>query len=137
MITPEEIELEADANRIDRALADIERYRQEIQMPQSKPDAAIADLLAETKRCHRLTTLEIDNVIAETKRRRKETRSLVPWQLFAVGFAFGGVCFVAAMTLLRFLGYPSSGPIVSRLCLVPAAAIILRRQFGFGEAQRT
>ena len=32
MITPEEIELEADANRIDRALADIERYRQEIQI---------------------------------------------------------------------------------------------------------
>ena len=135
--TPDEIQPDADANRIDKAIADIERYCHEIQTPLSEQDAGVANLLAETERCHRLTTLEIDNVIAETKRRRKETRPLVPWQLFAVGFAFGGVSFVAAMTLLRFLGYPSSGPIVFWLCLVPAAAIILRRQFGFGEAQRT
>ena len=198
MITPEEIELEADANRIDRALADIERYRQEIQMPQSKPDAAIADLLAETKRCQRLTELEIDNVIAETEARReaatkpvgagapasvdqktvsndlsknasenernvltrkltraekraqreaelavkqlsrrREMHPLPPWQLFAVGFIFGVVCFVAAVTLFRFLGYPSSGLVIFWLFIVPAATFVLLRRFGFGEAQKT
>jgi hypothetical protein len=137
MSTPDEIPPDADANRIDKAVADIERYCQEVQMPPSEQDAGVANLLAETERCQRLTALEIDNVIAETKRRRKEVRPLVPWQLFAVGFAFGAVCFVAAVTLFRFLGYPSSGLIIFWLCLVPAAAIILLRQFGFGEAQKT
>ena len=137
MSTLDEIQPDADANRIDKAIADIERHCQEIQMLPNEQDAGVANLLAETERCHRLTALEIDNVIAETKRRRKETRPLVPWQLFAVGFAFGAVCFVAAMTLFGFLGYPSSGPIIFWLCLVPAAAFILRRQFGFDEAQKT
>jgi hypothetical protein len=198
MSTPEEIELDADANRIDRAVADIERYRQEIQMPHSKPDAAIADLLAETKRCQRLTELEIDNVIAETEARReaatkpvgagvpasvdqktvsndlnknasendgnvltrkptraekraqreaelaakqlsrrRETYPLPQWQLFAVGFIFGAVCFVAAVALFRYLGYPSSGLVIFWLFIVPAATFVLLRRFGFGEAQKT
>ena len=198
MSTPDEIEPDADVNRIDRALADIERYRQEIQTPLSKRDAAIADLLAETKRCQRLTELEIDNVIAETEARRdaaarladatipasvgqktisndsrknsleneanvltrkptraekraqreaelaakqtcrrQEMRLLGRWQLFAAGFAFGAVCFVAAVTLFRFPGYPSSGLIIFWLFIVPAATIILLRRFRFVETQKT
>jgi hypothetical protein len=64
-------------------------------------------------------------------------RAFVLWQLFAVGFAFGAVCFVAAVTLFRFLGYPSSGLIIFWVCVVPAAAIVVLGQFGFGEAQKT
>jgi hypothetical protein len=171
MSTPEEIEPDADANRIDRALAGIEQCRQEIQMPLGKHDSGIAGLLAETKRCQVLTELEIDNVIAEiearregatklvdesmsqqqpasvlgvdqntisndVKTRRQEKRPRGPWQLFAAGFAFGAVCFVAAVTLFRFLGYASSGLITFWLFIVPAATIILSRRFKFGEAQK-
>jgi hypothetical protein len=105
MRTPKKPESDADLKRIDQALADIDRHcqeiQQEIQPAQSERDA-IANLLAETKRCQRLTALEIDNVVAETAHRRQKMRS--PWRSFAVGFTIGTMCFVAAAAFLKFLG---------------------------------
>ena len=98
MTEPKKPKPDADLNRIDQALADIERHRQEIQTASS---AGVANLLAETEQCWRLTALEIDNVIAETERRRREMRPA--WQSFAVGFTIGAVCFAAAVTFIRFL----------------------------------
>jgi hypothetical protein len=77
MSAPEEIEPDADANRIDKALADIEQCRQEIQTPLGKHDSGIADLLDETKRCQVLTELEIDNVVAEIEARTERATKLV------------------------------------------------------------
>jgi hypothetical protein len=93
---------DADLDRIDTALADIDRHCQEIQRAPSNHDASIANLLAETLRCQRLTAVEIDNVISETKHRRHEMRS--PWRSFAIGFAIGTVCFVAAVAFFKLLG---------------------------------
>jgi hypothetical protein len=204
MGTPEEVKPDPDESRVDRALADIERYRQEIQTAPSER-SGIADLLAETQRCHLLTEFKINNVIAETealreaakkpveasvsqpqpatalgvdqmtisserqkssedednvltpKRKKKkagkraqreaefaakqalgrqEMRSLGRWQLFIVGFGFGALCFVVAVMLSRFFGYPSSGPIVFWLCLLPTATIVLLRRSGFGDVQK-
>jgi hypothetical protein len=67
---------------------------------------------------------------------RQEKPSRGPWKLFAAGFAFGAVCFAAAVALFRFLGYASSGLITFWLFIVPAATIILSRRFKFGEAQK-
>ena len=102
MRTPEKPKPDADLKRIDKALADIDRRCQEIQMAPSEHDAGIANLLAETKRCQRLRALEIDNVIAETAHRRQDMRS--PWRSFAVGFTIGTMCFAAAAAFLKFLG---------------------------------
>ena len=93
---------DADLDRIDKALADVDRHCREIQMAPGDHYTSMASLLAETERCQHLTAVEIDNVILETNRRRQEMRS--PWRSFAVGFAIGAVCFVAAVALYKFLG---------------------------------
>src|SRR5262245_4259497 len=66
----------------------------------------------------------------------KKARSLGRWRPFAVGFAFGALCFLIAVMLSRFLGYPSSGPLAFWLCLVPAGTIVLLRRSGFGDAAK-
>jgi hypothetical protein len=147
MSKPEEIVLDdADTNRIDRVLADIEGYCHEIQMAPAEHDAGITDLLAETKRCQLLTQVEIDNVIAETEARREAAtvvdagasqRPRRQWQFFVAGFAFGVVCFVVAVTLSRSLGYPSTGLVIFWLVVVPAAAFfLLRRKVLSGGSNR-
>jgi hypothetical protein len=93
---------DVDLDRIDKALADIDRHRREIQMAPGDRYASIAGLLAETERCEHLTAVEIGNVILETKRRRQEMRS--PWRSFEIGFAFGRVSFAAAIAFFKFLG---------------------------------
>jgi hypothetical protein len=81
MTEPKKPKPDAGLNRIDQALADIERHRQEIQTASS---AGVANLLAETEQCRRLTALEIDmslqkrSAVAEKCARHGKA---LPWDL--------------------------------------------------------